>query len=34
VKSLQDLGLRNVVDLDGGFLGWRDAGLPTEAPKS
>ena len=29
VKSLQDLGLHNVVDLDGGFLGWRDAGLPT-----
>ena len=32
VKSLQDLGLHNVVDLDGGFLGWRDAGLPTRPP--
>lgn len=32
VVSLQDLGLRNVVDLDGGFLGWRDAGLPTRPP--
>jgi rhodanese-related sulfurtransferase len=29
VASLQDLGLRNVMDLDGGFLGWRDAGLPV-----
>ncbi len=34
VKSLQDLGLHNVVDLDGGFLGWRDAGLPTRPPSA
>jgi len=29
--SLQDLGLRYATDLDGGFLAWRAAGLPTEA---
>lgn len=27
--SLQDLGLRNATDLDGGFRAWRAAGLPT-----
>lgn len=27
--SLQDLGLRNATDLDGGFQAWRAAGLPT-----
>jgi rhodanese-related sulfurtransferase len=27
--SLQDLGLRRATDLDGGFVAWRDAGLPT-----
>lgn len=27
--SLQDLGLRNATDLDGGFQAWRTAGLPV-----
>jgi rhodanese-related sulfurtransferase len=27
--SLQDLGLRNATDLDGGFRGWKAAGLPV-----
>jgi rhodanese-related sulfurtransferase len=27
--SLQDLGLRNATDLDGGFRAWKAAGLPT-----
>ncbi len=27
--SLQDLGLHRTTDLDGGFLAWRDAGLPV-----
>jgi rhodanese-related sulfurtransferase len=27
--SLLDLGLHRAADLDGGFLAWRDAGLPT-----
>jgi rhodanese-related sulfurtransferase len=29
--SLQDLGLRNVTDLAGGFLAWAKAGLPVQA---
>jgi rhodanese-related sulfurtransferase len=27
--SLQDLGLRNATDLDGGYRAWKAAGLPT-----
>jgi rhodanese-related sulfurtransferase len=27
--SLQDLGLRNATDLDGGFQAWKAAGLPV-----
>lgn len=27
--SLQDLGLRNATDIDGGFRAWQAAGLPT-----
>jgi len=27
--SLQDLGLRNATDLDGGFRGWKAAALPV-----
>ena len=27
--ALQDLGIRNATDLDGGFLAWADAGLPV-----
>jgi rhodanese-related sulfurtransferase len=29
--SLQDLGLHRATDLDGGFLAWRAAGLPTRS---
>ena len=29
-KTLQDMGLENVFELDGGFNAWRDAGLPVE----
>lgn len=29
--TLQRLGLHNATDLDGGFLAWRDAGLPVQA---
>lgn len=28
--SLQDLGLRNATDLDGGFVAWASAGLPVQ----
>jgi rhodanese-related sulfurtransferase len=28
--SLQDLGLHNATDLDGGFLAWAQAGLPVQ----
>ncbi|GAA5050533.1 rhodanese-like domain-containing protein [Nocardia callitridis] len=31
-QSLQDIGLRNATDLDGGFQAWRAAGLPVEPP--
>jgi rhodanese-related sulfurtransferase len=27
--ALQDLGVRNATDLDGGFVGWKAAGLPA-----
>lgn len=27
--SLQDIGLRNATDLDGGYQAWKRAGLPT-----
>jgi rhodanese-related sulfurtransferase len=27
--ALQDLGVSNATDLDGGFVGWKAAGLPT-----
>jgi rhodanese-related sulfurtransferase len=30
--SLQDLGLRNATDLDGGFRAWKEAGLPVGSP--
>ena len=32
-KSLQDMGIGNVAQLDGGLPAWRDAGGPTEARK-
>lgn len=30
--ALQDLGLWRATDLAGGFLAWREAGLPTDLP--
>jgi rhodanese-related sulfurtransferase len=30
--TAQDLGFTNATDLIGGFLAWRDAGLPVEHP--
>lgn len=32
-KSLQDMGIKNVVQLFGGLPAWRDAGGPTEEKK-
>jgi rhodanese-related sulfurtransferase len=29
-KALQDMGVENVADLDGGFDAWRAAGAPVE----
>ena len=29
-KTLQDMGLPNIFDMDGGFNGWKSAGLPIE----
>ncbi len=30
VKTLQDMGVENAYDLEGGFTAWRDAGGPVE----
>ena len=30
VKALQDMGVENIAEIDGGFTAWRDAGLPVE----
>ena len=32
--NLQKMGYTNVISMDGGFRGWKDAGLPVETPKS
>ncbi len=32
--ALQDMGLPNATDLDGGFMAWAKAGLPIEQPTS
>ncbi|SEN03971.1 rhodanese-like domain-containing protein [Palleronia pelagia] len=29
-KTLQDMGVENVAEMDGGFSAWKDAGLPVE----
>lgn len=29
-KTLQEMGLDNVAEIDGGFTAWRDAGLPIK----
>ena len=29
-KTLQDMGLNNISDMEGGFNGWKSAGLPIE----
>jgi rhodanese-related sulfurtransferase len=31
--NLQKMGYTNVISMDGGFRGWKDAGLPVETPK-
>jgi rhodanese-related sulfurtransferase len=30
-KNLQDMGYTNVISMDGGFSGWKNAGFPLEA---
>lgn len=30
VDALQDMGVGNIAEMDGGFTAWRDAGLPLE----
>ena len=29
-KTLQDMGMTNIFDMDGGFNGWKSAGLPIK----
>ena len=29
-KTLQDMGMTNIFDMEGGFNGWKSAGLPIE----
>jgi rhodanese-related sulfurtransferase len=29
-RNLQEMGYENVISMDGGFRGWREAGLPVE----
>ena len=29
-KTLQDMGMTNIVDMEGGFNGWKSAGLPIK----
>jgi rhodanese-related sulfurtransferase len=31
--NLQKMGYTNVISMDGGFRGWKDAGLPVETPR-
>lgn len=31
VKTLQDMGVDNIAHVEGGFKGWKEAGLPVEA---
>jgi rhodanese-related sulfurtransferase len=33
-KNLKDMGFTNVSYLEGGIQGWKQAGLPTEAPEA
>ena len=30
-KTLQDMGMKNIFDMDGGFNAWKSAGLPIES---
>lgn len=30
VKTMQDMGMENIAEMDGGFAGWREAGGPIE----
>jgi rhodanese-related sulfurtransferase len=31
-KNLQEMGYTNVISMDGGFSGWREAGYPLDIP--
>jgi len=33
VKTLQDMGVENIFDLEGGFTAWRDVGGPIDKPE-
>jgi len=33
-KTLQDMGMENVAEIDRGFGGWRDAGLPVDKTRA
>jgi len=33
-KTVQDMGLEPVAHIEGGFGGWREAGLPVDAPEA
>ena len=32
--NLQKMGYTNIISVDGGFRGWKDAGYPIETPKT
>ena len=34
VKTLQDMGVENISELDGGFKGWRESGAPVETEEA
>ena len=34
VKTLQDMGVENIAELDGGFKGWRESGAPVETEEA
>ena len=34
VKTLQDMGVENISELDGGFKGWREPGAPVETEEA
>ncbi len=34
VRTLQDMGVEQVAEIEGGFTAWRDAGAPVDKPES